>query len=480
MQTFASSSFGLATPEIIVALGALVLLMIGAFRGDRPSTTNIVGTGAFLVLVIALLAVGFLPTSRNTILGGSFIADGFAQYMKALVLIGSAAALALSSDYMEREGFIRFEFPVLILLSTVGMMMMVSANDLISLYLGLELQSLAAYVVASIHRDNARSTEAGLKYFVLGALSSGMLLYGASLIYGFTGTVSFPAIAEVVRGESPIGLILGIVFVAAGIAFKLAAAPFHMWTPDVYEGAPTPVTAFFATTQKVAAIAIAVRVFIGAFPEIVPAWQQIIIFISILSMALGSFAAIGQRNIKRLMAYSSIANVGYALIGLATGTTQGIQGIIIYMAIYLAMTLGAFAVILGMRRGDRYLESVDELAGSATTHPWRSFALAMMLFSLAGIPPLAGFFSKFYVFAAAMQSGLYTLAVIGVVTSVIGAFYYIRIVKVMYFDEPRPAFERMAPGAEAVLIACSVVVTLFWIMPAPLVNSAAVAARSLF
>jgi NADH-quinone oxidoreductase subunit N len=253
-----------------------------------------------------------------------------------------------------------------------------------------------------------------------------------------------------------------------------------MWTPDVYEGAPTPVTAFFATTQKVAAIAIAVRVFIGAFPEIVPAWQQIIIFIAILSMALGSFAAIGQRNIKRLMAYSSIANVGYALIGLATGTTQGIQGIIIYMAIYLAMTLGAFAVILGMRRGDRYLESVDELAGSATTHPWRSFALAMMLFSLAGIPPLAGFFSKFYVFAAAMQSGLYTLAVIGVVTSVIGAFYYIRIVKVMYFDEPRPAFERMAPGAEAVLIACSVVVTLFWIMPAPLVNSAAVAARSLF
>jgi NADH-quinone oxidoreductase subunit N len=478
MNAFASSSFGLATPEIIVAVGALVLLMVGAFTGKRA--TNIVGTGAFAILLVALIAVAFLPASKNTILGGAFIADGFAKYMKALVLIGSAAALALSSDFMEREGFIRFEFPVLILLSTVGMMMMVSANDLISLYLGLELQSLAAYVVASIHRDDARSTEAGLKYFVLGALSSGMLLYGASLIYGFTGTVSFPAIAEVVRGEAPIGLILGIVFVAAGIAFKLAAAPFHMWTPDVYEGAPTPVTAFFATAQKVAAIAIAVRIFLGAFPDVLHAWQQIIIFIAILSMAIGSFAAIGQRNIKRLMAYSSIANVGYALIGLAAGTPEGVQGVIVYMAIYLAMTLGAFAVIIGMRRGDRYVETVDELAGAATTHPWRAFALAMMLFSLAGIPPLAGFFSKFYVFSAAIQSGLYTLAVIGVVTSVVGAFYYIRVVKVMYFDEPKPAFERMAPGAEAVLIACSVVVTLFWLLPGPLVHSAAAAARSLF
>ena len=478
MQSFASSSFGLATPEIIVAVGALALLMVGAYTGRRA--TNIVGTGAFAVLFVALVAVAFLPSSRNAILGGSFIADGFAKYMKALVLIGSAAALALSSDFMERQKFCRFEFPILILLSTVGMMMMVSANDLISLYIGLELQSLAAYVVASIHRDDARSTEAGLKYFVLGALSSGMLLYGASLVYGFTGTVSFPAIAQAVHGEAPIGLILGIVFLSAGIAFKLAAAPFHMWTPDVYEGSPTPVTAFFATAQKVAAIAIAVRIFIGAFPDVLHSWQQIIIFIAILSMALGSFAAIGQRNIKRLMAYSSIANVGYALIGLAAGTAEGVQGVIVYMAIYLAMTLGAFAVILGMRRGDTYLETVDELAGSATTHPWRAFALAAILFSLAGIPPLAGFFSKFYVFAAAVQSGLYTLAVIGVVTSVVGAFYYIRIVKVMYFDEARPGFEPLAAGPQAVLVACSVVVTLFWLIPAPLVNSAAAAARSLF
>jgi NADH-quinone oxidoreductase subunit N len=361
------------------------------------------------------------------------------------------------------------------------MMMMVSANDLIALYLGLELQSLAAYVIAAIHRDNLRSTEAGLKYFVLGGLSSGMLLYGASLVYGFTGTVSFPAIAGVVTaGEAPIGLILGIVFLAAGIAFKISAVPFHMWTPDVYEGAPTPVTAFFAAAPKVAAIAMAVRVFIGAFPHVLGSWQQIIIFIAILSMTLGSFAAIGQRNIKRLMAYSSIGNVGYALIGLAAGTEGGIQGIIVYMAIYLAMTLGGFACILGMRRGGQYVETVDDLSGAAQTHPWRAFCFAAMLFSLAGIPPLAGFFAKFYVFAAAIEAQLYTLAVIGVVTSVVGAFYYIRIVKVMYFDEPRGAFERAPAGVEAVLLVSTVVVTLFWLIPAPLVSSAGTAARSLF
>jgi len=477
--TFAASGFGSALPEIIVALGTLALVLVGAFRGER--STVLVGTGAFAILLAAFVALVVLPsTGRETVLGGSFIADGFAKYMKALVLLGSAATLALSSDYMARERFIRFEYPILILLSTIGMMMMVSANDLISLYLGLELQSLAAYVIAAIHRDDARSSEAGLKYFVLGALSSGMLLYGASLVYGFAGSVSFPAIAAAVSGEAPIGLIVGIVFLAAGVAFKMSAAPFHMWTPDVYEGAPTPVTAFLASAPKIAAVAMSVRVFVGAFPEVVASWQQIIIFVSVLSMALGSFAAIGQRNIKRLMAYSSIGNIGYALIGLAAGTPEGIQGVIIYMAIYLAMALGTFACIVSMRRGDVYFETIDELSGAAQANPWRAFALAMMLFSLAGIPPLAGFFAKFYVFAAAIQAGLYTLAVIGVVTSVVGAFYYIRIVKIMYFDAPRPGFERMPPGAEAVLIATSVVVTLFWLIPAPLVNSAGAAARSLF
>jgi NADH-quinone oxidoreductase subunit N len=477
---FTASAFGPAIPEIILSIGVLVLVLVGAFRGER--STNLVTAGAFALLLVALLAVGLQPSAgRTTTLGGAFIADGFAKYMKALVLLGSAATLAMSGDFMRREGFARFEFPLLILLSTIGMLMMVSANDLIALYLGLELQSLAAYVIAAIHRDNLRSTEAGLKYFVLGGLSSGMLLYGASLVYGFTGTVSFPGIAAALTaGEAPIGLILGIVFLAAGIAFKISAVPFHMWTPDVYEGAPTPVTAFFATAPKMAAMAMAVRVFVGAFPHVLGSWQQIIIFIAILSMALGSFAAIGQRNIKRLMAYSSIANVGYALSGLAAGTEEGIQGVIVYMAIYLAMTLGGFAFILGMRRGGRYVENVDDLAGAAQTHPWRAFAFAAMMFSLAGIPFLAGFFAKWYVFSAAIEAHLYGLAVIGVVTSVVGAFYYIRIVKVMYFDEPRGAFERAPAGVEAVLLVSTVVVTLFWLIPAPLVSSAGTAARSLF
>ena len=475
---FLATGFGPVLPEIILALGVLVLILVGAFRGERSAV--LVGTGAFVVLALALVAVALLPSQRITTFGGSFISDNFARYMKALVLLGSGATLALSSDFMRRERFARFEYPILILLSTTGMMMMISANDLIALYLGLELQSLAAYVIAAIHRDNARSSEAGLKYFVLGALSSGMLLYGASLIYGFTGTVSLPAIAANLQGQPSIGLILGIVFVSAGLAFKMSAAPFHMWTPDVYEGAPTPVTAFFASAPKAAAVAMAVRVFIGGFPSILSSWQQIIVFISILSMALGAFAAIGQTNIKRLMAYSSIGNMGYALIGLAAGTPEGIQGVIVYMAIYLAMTLGTFAVILGMRRGDVYVETIADLAGAAQTHPVRAFCLATMMFSLAGIPPLAGFFAKFYVFAAAIQSGLFALAVIGVVTSVVGAYYYLRIVKLMYFDDPKPKFEEMPAGAEAVLLACSAVVLLFWIVPAPLVASAGNAARSLF
>jgi NADH-quinone oxidoreductase subunit N len=480
-STFMSSDFGPALPEIILAIGALVLVLVGAVWGNRSNA--VVGMGVFALLAVALLAVGLTPPARNATFGGAFIADDFGRYMKALVLLGSAATIALSSDYMERERFARFEYPILILLSTIGMMMMISANDLIGLYLGLELQSLSAYVIASIHRDNVRSSEAGLKYFVLGALSSGMLLYGASLVYGFTGTVSFPGIASALQGQASIGLILGIVFLAAGMCFKMSAAPFHMWTPDVYEGAPTPVTAFFASAPKAAAIAMAVRVFIGGFPSIVDTWQQIIIFVSILSMAIGAFAAIGQTNIKRLMAYSSIGNMGYALIGLATGTQEGVQGIIVYMAIYLAMTLGTFAIIIGMRRGNEYVETIADLSGAAQTHPWRAFCLAMMMFSLAGIPPLAGFFSKFYVFAAAIQTGqtaLVVLAVIGVLTSVVGAFYYIRIVKIMYFDEPRPGFDKLPDGVQAVLVACSVVVVLFWLLPSPLVSSAAHAARSLF
>ncbi|MCB5175988.1 NADH-quinone oxidoreductase subunit NuoN [Microvirga lenta] len=475
---FTIPAFGPLLPEIILAVGVLVLILFGAFRGERSvEGMNII---ALALLAVAFLAVLMLPSERVETMAGSFVVDGFAKFMKSLTLIASACGVILSMDYMRRERIARFEYPILIVLSTIGMLMVISANDLIALYLGLELLSLSSYVIAAFDRDNVRSTEAGLKYFVLGALSSGMLLYGASLVYGFTGSVSFPVIASVLQGNVGNGAIFGLVFVAAGIAFKISAVPFHMWTPDVYEGSPTPVTAFFAAAPKMAGMAMATRVFIDAFPGILVQWQQIIVFISIASMALGSFAAIGQRNIKRLMAYSSIGNVGYALIGLATGTAEGVQGVAIYMAIYLAMTLGTFAVILGMRRGNVMFETIDDLSGLARTHPVMAFCLAMMMFSLAGIPPLAGFFAKFYVFAAAIQANLVALAVIGVVTSVIGAYYYLRIVKVMYFDEPVERFEPMAPGVSFVLVVSSAVVLLFWIVPAPVVNAAGAAARSLF
>jgi NADH-quinone oxidoreductase subunit N len=438
---------------------------------------------ALALLSVALLAVFMLPDTRTEALAGSFVVDGFAKFMKVLTLIGAGAGIILSTDYLKREGINRFEFPILVVLSTIGMLMVISSNDLIALYLGLELLSLSSYVIAAFHRDDVRSTEAGLKYFVLGALSSGMLLYGASLVYGFTGTVSFPAIAALLQGQASNGVIFGLVFLAAGIAFKISAVPFHMWTPDVYEGAPTPVTAFFAAAPKMAGMAMAVRVFVDAFPGILLQWQQIIIFIAICSMALGSFAAIGQRNLKRLMAYSSIANVGYALIGLAAGTPEGIQGVALYMAIYLAMTLGAFACILGLRRGNAMFENVEDLSGLARTHPVIAFLLAAMMFSLAGIPPLAGFFAKFYVLAAAIQTGqlaLIVTAVIGAVLTVIGAFYYIRIVKVIYFDEPRAPYAPMNLNLRLVLGLSSAVVLFFWVIPSPLRGVAEAAARSLF
>lgn len=471
-------AFGPVLPEILMAAGVLILVLFGAFRGERSGYgMNVI---ALALIAVTFVAVLMLPSERVETMSGSFVVDGFAKFMKALTLLASAGGIILSLDYMRREGIYRFEYPILIVLSTIGMMMVISANDLIALYLGLELLSLSSYVIAAFDRDNVRSTEAGLKYFVLGALSSGMLLYGASLVYGFTGSVSFPVIASVLQGNVGIGAIVGLVFIAAGIAFKISAVPFHMWTPDVYEGSPTPVTAFFAAAPKMAGMAMATRVFIDAFPGILIQWQQIIVFISIASMALGSFAAIGQRNLKRLMAYSSIGNVGYALIGLAAGTPEGVQGVIVYMAIYLAMTLGTFAVILGMRRGNVMFESIDDLSGLARTHPALAFCLAMMMFSLAGIPPLAGFFAKFYVFAAAIQANLVTLAVIGVVTSVIGAYYYLRIVKVMYFDAPVEGFERMPAGVSFVLVVSSAVVLLFWLVPAPIVSAAGAAARSLF
>jgi NADH-quinone oxidoreductase subunit N len=456
----------------------MVLLMVGvATRRERPELV------LFLAVAVLALAGVFVAagSGAETLFGGSFIVDPFARGLKLLTLTGAAVTLLMSLDYWSGEGRLKFEFPVLVLLATCGMMMMISANDLIALYVGLELQSLALYVVAAFDRRSAKSSEAGIKYFVLGALSSGMLLYGASLVYGFTGSTLFTDIAGAVQPSGAnLGLIFGLVFLMAGFAFKISAVPFHMWTPDVYEGAPTPVTAFFAAAPKLAAMALLVRTLFAAFPAVTPEWQQIVTFLAIASMGLGAFAAIGQRNIKRLMAYSSIGHMGYALVGLAAGTVEGVQGVIIYLAIYLAMTLGTFACILAMRRQGRMVEDIDQLSGLSTTSPLMAFMLAMLLFSLAGIPPLAGFFAKFYVFLAAIDAGLYALAVTGVLLSVVGAYYYIRIVKIMYFDAAAPRFEPMQGILAAVLGVSGLFVLFYFLYPAPLVDGAAAAAKSLF
>ena len=469
-------------PELVLALLAMALLMYGVFRGDKAvgSTSWL----AVLALVVTAAVMALLPEEAQSAFRGQFIVDQFARFMKWLVLLGSALAIVMSMNYNAREGMQRFEFPVLMLFATLGMLLMVSANDLISLYVGLELQSLALYVIAAFRRDSTKSSEAGLKYFVLGALSSGMLLYGASMIYGFAGTTRFDALASLFTGPDAnpgVGVIVGLVFLLAGLAFKVSAVPFHMWTPDVYEGAPTPVTAFFAVAPKIAAIALLVRTMIGPFGELFAQWQQIVIFISIASMLLGALAAIWQTNIKRLLAYSSIGHVGYALVGLAAGSEEGIRGIGIYMAIYLAMNVGTFCCVLSMRRQGVLAEGIDDLAGLARNHPMMAAAMAVFMFSMAGIPPLAGFFGKLYVFMAAVNEGLYVLAIIGVLTSVVGAFYYLRIVKIMYFDEPADAFDRSAGREIGVIMAVAGLFTLlFFVFPSPIVNGASQAAAVLF
>lgn len=464
-------------PELIVVIGAMALLMIGVFKGDN--STPIVEGGSLLVLGVALLVILLQPSAPAELFGGSIVVDAFARFFKVLIIIGAAAAMIMAAPFWRNHKINRFEFSIVVMLSVAGMMVMVSARDLISLYLGLELMSLSLYVIAAIDRENLRSTEAGLKYFVLGALSSGMLLYGSSLIYGFTGTVSFAGIAAAAKTPS-LGLIFGIVFLFAGLAFKVSAVPFHMWTPDVYEGAPTPVTAFFAAAPKVAAMALFCRVAVTSFPAIASQWQQIVVFVAIASMVLGAFAAIGQTNIKRLLAYSSIGHVGFALVGLAPGTPEGVSSVLIYMAIYLAMTLGTFACVIAMRRDGGQVEEIDQLSGLARTQPVMAFVLAALMFSLAGIPPLAGFFAKFYVFLAAIQGKFYTLAVIGVLASVVGAYYYLRIVKLMYIDEPAQKFLPMPKAVAGVLLVSGAFVILFFVYPGPLVAAANAAAKSLF
>ncbi|MDQ1198261.1 NADH-quinone oxidoreductase subunit NuoN [Agrobacterium sp. SORGH_AS 787] len=473
------ASLRIATPELILAVGALALLMIGVFSGDK-STNTVTGLAVALLVVVGLWII-FAPASGEAF-GGVYVADAFGNFMKILALIGSIVAMILAVGHSRVEPIGRFEYPVLLVLATLGILLMISANNLISLYMALELQSLALYVICAINRESLRSTEAGLKYFVLGALSSGMLLYGMSLVYGFTGNTGFHEIAAVLSAETrSLGVVFGLVFVLAGLAFKISAVPFHMWTPDVYEGAPTPVTAFLAAAPKIGAMAIFVRIVVDAFQPVFTDWQQIVVFISIASMLLGSFAAIGQKNIKRLMAYSSIGHMGYALVGLAAGNEAGVAGVLIYMAVYMGMTLGTFACILAMRRKEvGNVENVDDLAGLSSTNPFMALVLTALMFSLAGIPPLAGFFAKYYVFLAAIEAKLYALAIIGVIASVVGAYYYLRIVKVMWFDEAKDGFEKAAGELRIVYALSGLFVIAFIFFGGMLGNAVTAAAKTFF
>ncbi|MGX0902106.1 NADH-quinone oxidoreductase subunit N [Roseovarius sp. MBR-79] len=427
-------------PEILLSVYAMAALLGAVYTGKDRLAPLLVWVTAALMVLLAIW-IGMSGAGTRTAFGGMINDDGFARFAKVVILLSAAAVLVLGQDYMERRGILRFEYPILIALSVVGMMVMVSAGDLMALYMGLELQSLALYVVASLRRDNLKSTEAGLKYFVLGALSSGLLLFGASLVYGFAGTTLFSGIIAAADGQTPLGLLIGLVLVISGLAFKISAVPFHMWTPDVYEGAPTPITAFFATAPKMAALGLFARVVHDAFGGVVADWQQVLAALSLLSMFLGAVAAIGQTNIKRLMAYSSIAHMGYALMGLASGTVFGVQAMLVYAAIYVTMNVGTFAFILSMERDGQPVTDIRSLNLYSKAEPGRALAMLILLFSLAGVPPLLGFFGKLYVLRAAYEAGLVWLAVAGVVASVIGAFYYLRIVYYMYFGEEGSTLE---------------------------------------
>ncbi|MDP2581657.1 NADH-quinone oxidoreductase subunit NuoN [Shimia thalassica] len=430
-------------PEILLALYAMLALVGVVYTGkDRLAPLLTWVTAGVLIAVAVWIGLTRGGTGA-TAFSGLFVDDGFARFAKVAILLAAGVVLAMGQDYMSRKGMLRFEYPILIVLSVVGMMVMVSAGDLMTLYMGLELQSLALYVVASMRRDSLKSSEAGLKYFVLGALSSGLLLFGSSLVYGFSGTTTFSGIVEAVgHGHAPLGLLFGLTFVTAGLAFKISAVPFHMWTPDVYEGAPTPITAFFATAPKMAAMGLFARVLHDAFGGVVSDWQQIIALMSVLSMFLGAVAAIGQNNIKRLMAYSSIAHMGYAMMGLAAGTAFGVQALLIYMAIYVTMNIGTFAFIMSLERDGQPVVDIRSLHMYSSREPGKALAVLLLMFSLAGVPPMVGFFGKFYVLRAAYEAGLVWLAVLGVVASVIGAFYYLRIVYYMYFGDEGEALDK--------------------------------------
>lgn len=470
-------------PEAMIIISAVIFLLGGVFANDKRADRMFLFLCVLaLASVLAMTAFVPLPEKKQLFFSGMFVLDKFSQVIKLILVLGALLSLVISDSWLVRGDNQRFEYLVLVLFSLLGMMLMVSANDLLSLYVGLELSSLPLYVLASFSRDTLKSTEAGVKYFVLGALASGMLLFGASLVYGFAGSTNFDALARLfATSVISKGVVFGMVLIIVALCFKVSAAPFHMWTPDVYEGAPTPVTAYFAVAPKVAAIALFVRLLIQPFFHLFHDWQQVIVFVSVLSMLVGAFGALTQSNIKRLLAYSSIGHVGYALMGLAAGSIDGVSGIIIYLALYVVMSIGAFACILMMQKDGKLCENISDLTGLARARPGMALALAIFMFSMAGIPPLAGFFAKMYVFLAAVHAGLIMVAIIGVLSSVVACFYYLKVVKVMYFDDATSQLDKAAPIVlNAAMALCAVVITLFFVYPTPLVNIAHNAAGALF
>ena len=481
-MNFDPTDFSLITPELTLFGGALLLLILGAIRGARATG------GITLLSMIVMLAAAWqlwpgADIEQDTIFNDLLVIDNFTQFVKFIILIASTLVIGMSFDWLAIEQHKKFEYPILVVLGSLGLLVLVSANDLLTLYLGLELSSLSLYVLAAFDRDNAVSSEAGVKYFTLGALSSGILLFGVSLVYGYMGTTNFSAIGDLFAssGESAVpvayGAIVGLVMLVVALSFKISAVPFHMWTPDVYQGAPTPVTMLFATAPKIAAMAIFIRLLMDPFSDLFPSWQNILAIIAFASMALGAFGALTQTNIKRLLAYGSIGHIGYMLVGLAAGTPEGIKAVLVYFTLYLFMSVGTFGFVLFMRRAGEQVENISDLAGLSKTSPRGALFMMLMMFSMAGIPPFAGFYGKMFVFLSAIQSGLYGLAIVGVLTSVVAAFYYLKVVKVMYFDEPQLGLERYVPRfSQAVLLICALVTALFFLYPAGLLNAAAHAA----
>lgn len=470
-------------PELFLALGGLAVLILGVLQKQINATRiiNLSVIGLFVLTFMILISQPY-DIFHTSILGGMFVQNEFTVFIKILIIFGIIASLALAPQYLEESQMARFEYPILVLFAGLGMMIMVSANDMLSLYMGLELQSLSLYVLAAIRRNHLKSAESGMKYFILGAISSGMLLFGISMIYGFTGTTNFELIATTLSQELSLGAVIGFVFVLSALAFKISAVPFHMWTPDVYEGAPTSVTAFFAIVPKIAAMGLIIHLLFIPFSALSDQWFQMIWLLSVASMIVGAFAGLKQNNIKRLIAYSSIGNIGYALIGIAAGGEAGIAAVLVYLAIYMVMTAGTFGIILCMRRNELSTDNISDLAGLSTNHPWLAYPLAILMFSMSGIPPMAGFFGKLIVFQSAIQSGLYVLAVLGVLTSVVAAYYYLKIIKVMFFDDAMDRFDtdNIEWPRKAVVAVSIAVVMLFILFPSYLIEISQSAASGLF